>query len=92
MGTDGCGMYGTDSIDEQIALTNFLQITDDELLKMKEVEDFQGELNDCATERDFYLAKLLRIESICDEYSEKDADAVIQILSVSSNDFEPIPA
>ncbi len=39
MGTDGCGMYGTDSIDEQIALTNFLQISDAEFLKMKEVED-----------------------------------------------------
>lgn len=39
MGTDGCGMYGTDSIDEQIALTNFLQISDEEFGKMKEVED-----------------------------------------------------
>ena len=39
MGTDGCGMYGTDSINEQIALTNFLQISDDEFMKMKSVED-----------------------------------------------------
>ena len=39
MGTDGCGMYGTDSIDEQIALTNFLKISDEEFGKMKEVED-----------------------------------------------------
>lgn len=39
MGTDGCGMYGTDSIDEQIALTNFLQISDEEFGKMKEVEE-----------------------------------------------------
>ena len=39
MGTDGCGMYGTDSIDEQIALTNFLSISDEEFDKMKAVED-----------------------------------------------------
>ncbi len=39
MGTDGYGLYGTDSIDEQIALTNFLGITSDEFLQMKCVED-----------------------------------------------------
>ncbi|MBQ1234012.1 MAG: adenosine deaminase, partial [Oscillospiraceae bacterium] len=39
MGSDGCGLYGTDSIDEQLALTNFLKITDDEFLKMKAAEE-----------------------------------------------------
>lgn len=39
MGTDGWGLYGTDGIDEQLALTNFLKITDEEFLKMKAVED-----------------------------------------------------
>lgn len=39
MGTDGYGLYGTDSIDEQLALTNFLKISDEEFLAMKEVED-----------------------------------------------------
>jgi len=39
MGTDGYGLYGTDSIDEQIALTNFLKVNDAEFLKMKRVED-----------------------------------------------------
>lgn len=39
MGTDGCGLYGTDSIDEQLALTNFLKITGEEFGKMKQVED-----------------------------------------------------
>lgn len=38
MGTDGYGLYGTDSIDEQIALTNFLGITDEEFYKMRQVE------------------------------------------------------
>ena len=39
MGTDGYGLYGTDSIDEQLALTNFLKISDEEFYKMKAVED-----------------------------------------------------
>ena len=39
MGTDGCGLYGTDCIDEQLALTNFLKITDAEFIKMKDTED-----------------------------------------------------
>lgn len=38
MGTDGYGLYGTDSIDEQLALINFLKITDEEFGKMKAVE------------------------------------------------------
>lgn len=39
MGTDGCGLYGTNSIDEQLALMNFLKISDDDFKKMKQVED-----------------------------------------------------
>ena len=39
MGTDGCGLYGTDGIDEQLALSNFLGITDKEFLQMKAAED-----------------------------------------------------
>ena len=39
MGTDGYGLYGTDSIDEQLALANFLKITDGEFLQMKAAED-----------------------------------------------------
>ncbi|MBR3973783.1 MAG: adenosine deaminase [Oscillospiraceae bacterium] len=39
MGTDGYGLYGTDSIDEQLALANFLKITDEEFLKMQAVEN-----------------------------------------------------
>jgi len=39
MGTDGYGLYGTDSIDEQLALSNFLKISGEEFLQMKAVED-----------------------------------------------------
>ena len=38
MGTDGYGLYGTDSIDEQLALSNFLKITDAEFMQMKAAE------------------------------------------------------
>ena len=39
MGTDGYGLYGTDSIDEQLALANFLKITDEEFMQMKGAEE-----------------------------------------------------
>lgn len=38
-GTDGCGFYGIDTIDEQIALSNLLGINDFDFAKMREVED-----------------------------------------------------
>ncbi|MGI6607880.1 MAG: hypothetical protein ACOX1F_02695 [Erysipelotrichaceae bacterium] len=39
MGTDGCGLYGTDNIDEQLALMNLLKITDQQFREMKKTED-----------------------------------------------------
>jgi adenosine deaminase len=38
-GTDGCGMYGTDTIDEQLALHNILGLDDSDFEKMRKVED-----------------------------------------------------
>lgn len=38
-GTDGCGFYGTDTIDEQLALQNLLNLKDKDFEKMKKVED-----------------------------------------------------
>ena len=38
-GTDGCGFYGTDAIDDQLALQNFVGLNDDDFSKMREVED-----------------------------------------------------
>lgn len=38
-GTDGCGFYGIDTIDEQIALRNLLDIKDKDFEKMREVEE-----------------------------------------------------
>ena len=38
-GTDGFGMYGTDTFEEQIALQNLLELNDTDFMKMREVED-----------------------------------------------------
>lgn len=38
-GTDGFGMYGTDTIEEQISLQNLLNITENDFQKMKLVEE-----------------------------------------------------
>ena len=38
-GTDGFGFYGTDTIDEQLALQNLLGLTTDDFMKMRKVED-----------------------------------------------------
>ena len=38
-GTDGCGFYGTDTIDEQLALQNFLGLDDEDFEKMRDVEN-----------------------------------------------------
>ena len=37
-GTDGCGFYGSDTIDEQLALQNLLGLTEKEFSKMRETE------------------------------------------------------
>ena len=38
-GTDGCGFYGSDTFDEQLALQNLLDLTDKDFEKMRKVED-----------------------------------------------------
>ena len=38
-GTDGCGFYGSDTIDEQLALQNLLDLTTEDFEKMREVEE-----------------------------------------------------
>lgn len=38
-GTDGCGFYGSDTFDEQLALKNLLGLTEKDFEKMREVED-----------------------------------------------------
>lgn len=38
-GTDGCGFYGSDTFDEQLALQNLLGLTNNDFEKMRQVED-----------------------------------------------------
>lgn len=38
-GTDGCGFYGSDTIEEQLALKNLLGLTDADFTKMRGVEE-----------------------------------------------------
>ena len=38
-GTDGCGLYGSDTIEEQLALKNLIGLDDKDFTKMKSVED-----------------------------------------------------
>ena len=38
-GTDGCGLYGSDTIDEQLALNNLLGIDNKEFMTMRDVEN-----------------------------------------------------
>ena len=73
MGTDGYGLYGTDSIDEQLALSNFLKVSDEEFEQMKaaenaimqrQEENFRRKATDFSLTRgeqsvlDYYLAEL----------------------------------
>ena len=38
-GTDGCGLYGSDTIEEQLALYNLLDLNDEDFAKMRQVEE-----------------------------------------------------
>ncbi len=38
-GTDGCGIYGTDCMEEEMALTNLLNVTDEQMYFMRQTEN-----------------------------------------------------
>lgn len=50
-GTDGCGFYGVDTIDEQLALQNLLGLTDEDFQAMRKVED------EIIADREIYFEK-----------------------------------
>ena len=50
-GTDGCGFYGVDTIDEQLALQNLLGLTNEDFEKMREVEE------EVVAQREIYFKK-----------------------------------
>ena len=58
-GTDGCGFYGTDTIDEQLALYNLIGLTDKEFEEMKKVEkEIISASDNDFKEKDLALKKL----------------------------------
>ncbi|MBQ9845038.1 MAG: adenosine deaminase [Oscillospiraceae bacterium] len=72
MGTDGYGLYGTDSIDEQLALTNFIKITDSEFAAMKKAEDAViARQTENFAEKSAAFAKTAGTESVLEYYTRK---------------------
>ena len=59
-GTDGCGLYGSDTIDEQLALQNLLDLTDSDFRKMREVEDEILSYNEV-----YFEEKAKKFENLC---------------------------
>ena len=95
-GTDGCGMYGTDTIDEQLALQNILGLTEDDFRKMRKVEDEVIERSKKYFEEkskkfeEFLNGRSIREAVLeCEEQNfEKSKDDVIEMRITSKIDSE----
>jgi adenosine deaminase len=71
-GTDGAALYGTNSLDEQLSLQKFLNLSDHELALMKETEDRIIELSRVAySEKKDKFIKLLNNRDMEDVLLEK---------------------
>jgi hypothetical protein len=57
--------------------------------KEQEINGFQKEITQFATERDFYLSKLLKVEKLSNRYSPADAAAVLSILRLKASELQP---
>ena len=49
-GTDGCGFYGIDTIDEQIAWRNLLDVTEEEFENLLDTAEDEGVIDENETE------------------------------------------
>ena len=77
-GTDGGALYGTNSIDEQLALEKFLELTDEELSWMKESEAKIIEESGCAfSEKKRTFRQLTRDKSMEEVLLKKMEDAAV---------------
>ncbi len=84
MGTDGYGLYGTDSIDEQIALSNFLKISAPEFLKMKSAEEIIiKRQTENFLQKSLILAEELKKRSIQQYYIEEFQKEFLDIHNVT---------
>ena len=66
-GTDGCGIYGVDTIDEQLSLQNLLGLTENDFEKMRKVEDEILSYND-----NYFEEKKKKFEKICNGKSIRE--------------------
>ena len=67
-GTDGCGFYGSDTFDEQLALQNLLSLTNNDFEKMRKVED-----EIIAHSEKYFLEKSKKFEQFLNGRSIKEA-------------------
>lgn len=79
-GSDGCGIYGTDCMEEQMALTNLLNLSEDDVLKMKKVEDKLFSDSD-----KYFKIKSEKFEKWLDGRSIKDAILQEEIIEIEKN-------
>lgn len=64
-GTDGFGIYGTDTLEEQLASQNLLDLTNEDFMKMRDVEDKILADNEKAfKEKSEAFAKLIKNKSL----------------------------
>lgn len=84
-GTDGCGFYGIDTIDEQIALRNLLGLTDEDFAKMREVEE-----EILAQRKKYFEEKSEKFNEFLAGRKIQDALLEEQEKNLQSADLEPI--
>lgn len=77
-GTDGCGFYGVDTIDEQLALSNLQEVTEEEFEKMRKVED-----EIISRRKEYFKEKSKKFEKFLDGRTIKQA-----ILSEQENNIK----
>ncbi|MBQ3408233.1 MAG: adenosine deaminase [Clostridia bacterium] len=79
-GSDGCGFYGTDCMEEQMALTNLLNLSSEDLMKMKAVED-----NLMADNEKYFKLKERKFEEWLNGRKIKDAILEEQEVEIEKN-------
>lgn len=96
-GSDGCGFYGTDCMEEQMALTNLFNLSEKDLMTMKSVEDELIKENDKYFEqknekfvewlngRDVEEAILEEEEKLIKQNKNRDFE-IIENTEIDSND------
>lgn len=85
-GTDGCGFYGSDTIEEQLALKNLLGLTDDDFTKMREVEEEIIENSKkYFNEKEFLFEKFLNGRSLRDAILELENNNIEESRKVKAD-------